>query len=143
MGAQLELRILQRKWDDGTVRRAFRIGFAAEALAIAAILAGAELRAVRIGVGARRVRRRPRERMIAVVARGGREDLAREDRRERRQRIVARARRFERIAALSDLAVDVAGLAGDGGGIFEFVVVGLKLGVADAPVLDRHVGRNE
>src|SRR5580692_4533437 len=121
------------------MRAALGVGFATKALAIAAILAAAELRAVRIGVGLRGVRRRPRERMIAGIARCIGEHFARQDRRQRRQRIVAGARRLERIAAGLDLAAEIAGLAGDRRGIFELVVIGLELGVADAPVLDRHV----
>src|SRR6476659_3135222 len=121
MGAQLEIRILQRDRDNRDVRRAFRVRLAAEALAIAAILARAELRSVRIGVGARGVRRGTRERMIAGVLRGSCEYFACKDWRQRRQRIFARPRRLERIAALSDLALDIAGLAGDRGGIFELV----------------------
>ena len=50
-----------------------------------------------------------------------------------------RARRLERIAAGLDLAVDIASFAGDRRGVFEPFVIGLKLGVSDAPILDRHV----
>src|SRR4051794_19005455 len=143
MGAQLEVRIAHRDRDYGAMRAALGVGFAAEALAIAAILAAAEFRAVRIGVRLRGVGRRPRERVIAGIARGIGEHLACQDRRQRRQRVVAGARRLERIAAGLDLAADIAGLAGDRRGIFELVVIGLELGVADAPVLDRHIVGDE
>src|SRR5262245_43308848 len=125
------------------MRRAFRVGLAAEALAMTAILAGTKLRSIRIGVGARGVGGRARERMIAEVARGLVEHLAAQDRREWRQRIFACAWRFERIAAGLNLALDVAGLAGDRRRVLELVVIGLELVVGDAPVLDRHVSRNE
>src|ERR1700722_10606304 len=137
MGAQLEIRIAHRDRDHRHMWAALGVGLAAKALAIAAILATAEFRAVRIGIGLRGIRRRPRKRMIAGVARRVREHLAGENRRQRRQRIVALARRYERIAAGKDLAGDIAGLAGDGGGIFELIVIGLELGIANAPVLDR------
>src|ERR1700733_5632836 len=143
MRAQLEIRIAHRDRNHRHVRAALGVGFAAEALAIAAILAAAEFGAVRIGVGLRGVRRRARERVIAGIARGIGEHFAGENRRQRRQRIVAGAGRLERFAAGLDLPADIAGLAGDRRGIFELVVIGLELGVGDAPVLDRHVVRNE
>src|SRR3984893_17116819 len=80
--------------------------------------------------------------MIAGIARRIGEHLARQDRRQRRQRIVAGSRRLERIAAGLDLTAGVTSLAGDRRGIFKLVVIGLELGVADAPVLDRHVVGN-
>ncbi len=81
--------------------------------------------------------------MIAELLRRFGEHHARQDRRQRRQRVFAGARRLERIAALLDLALDVAGLAGDRRGVFEPVVIGLELVVGDAPVLDRHVVGDE
>ena len=122
---------------------ALGVGFAAEALAIAAILAAAEFRAVRIGIGLRGISRRPRERMIAGIARRVGEHFARQNRRQRRQWIVAYARRFERIAAGLELPADIARLAGDRRGIFKLVVIGFELGVSNAPVLDRHVVGDE
>src|SRR5205807_868957 len=89
MGAQLEAGLAQRDRDHGDVRAALGVRLAAEALAEAAVLAGAELRAVRIGIGTRRIRRWPRERVIAELARGVGEHLARQDRRKRRQRVIA------------------------------------------------------
>ncbi len=125
------------------MRAALGVRLAAEALAIAAILAGAEFRAVLVGVGLRRVRRRPRERMIAEVVRGLAEHHARENLGERRQRIFAGARRLEGIAAGLDRAAQIAGLSGDRRGVLELVVIGLELVIGDAPVLDRHVLGNE
>ena len=46
--------------------------------------------------------------MIAVVGGGCGEHFARQDRRERRQRIFTLARRFERIAARLDLPANIA-----------------------------------
>src|ERR1044072_10029913 len=135
MRAQLAVRIFQRDRDHSDVRRVLRVRLAAETLAVAAVLAGAELRAVRVGVGARRIGRRPRERVIPQVLRRGREHLARKDRGEWRQRVFAGTRRFEGVAAGLYLALDVAGLAGDRRGGFELVVIGVEFVVSDAPVL--------
>ena len=77
--------------------------------------------------------------MIAGVARSLAEHLARKNRRQRRQSIFALTRCLERISAGLDLPLDVAGLAGDRRNVFELVVIGLELGVCDAPVLDRHI----
>ena len=57
----------------------------------------------------------------------------------RRRRIGPRARAFERVAAVLDLALEVAGRARGAAQIFELVVVRLELVIGDAPVLDRHV----
>src|SRR4029077_19575107 len=111
----------------------------AEALAIAAILAGTELGAVGVCIRLRRICGWARKRVIAGIARGVAEHLARENGRQRRERIFPRARCLERIAARLNLAVDVAGFAGDRSGILELVVVGLELSVSDAPILDGHV----
>src|SRR5258705_11488639 len=108
MGSQREVRIAHRNRDHRYMRRAFGVGFAAEALAMAAILAGAELRAIRIGIGARSVGGRARERVIAEVTRGLVEHLAAQDRGQRRQRIFACAWRLEWIAAGLELALEVA-----------------------------------
>src|SRR5450631_4097813 len=78
-------------------------------------------------VYARRVRAGTRERMVAVALRGRPEHLVREERREWRQRIIARARRFEGVAARLYLPANVAGLARDRRDIFELVVVRLEL----------------
>src|SRR6266571_597182 len=110
------------------------------AMAMAAILAGAEARAVGVGVGARGIGAGARKRAIAVGERRRPEHLLREQRRERRQRIVALARRLERIAAGLYHAADVSRLARDRRRVFELVVIRLELVVGDAPVLDRHVG---
>src|SRR6202034_3527407 len=61
----------------------------------------------------------------------------------RRGRILRRARAFERIAAGLFLAADIAGLAGGAAQLFETIVIGFDLLVAQRPVLDRHVGRQE
>ena len=56
--------------------------------------------------------------------------------RHRRRRVVTLARAFEKIAAGLLGALDVAGLAGDAGDIFEPVVIRLEIFVADGPILD-------
>src|SRR5215468_1798688 len=111
MRAQLEVRIAHRNRNDGDVRAALCVRLAAEALAEAAILAGAEPRPVRISVSAGCVRARARERVVAVIPRGLAEHLACQDRRKRRQRILAGARRFERIASRLYLAANVSRFA--------------------------------
>ena len=141
--AQLEIGIAHRNRDHRHVWAALGIGLTAEALAIAAILAGAEFRAVRIGVGLRGVRRRPRKWMIASVARGVGEHFARQNRRQRRQGIVAGARCLERIASREDFSGEIAGLAGNRSGVLELLVIRLELGIGDAPILNRHVVGNE
>ena len=73
--------------------------------------------------------------MVAEISAGLGEHHAGQDRRQRRQRIFAGARRLERIAAFDDLALQIAGLAGDRCGVFELVVIRLEL-VDD---LDRRV----
>ena len=58
VGAQLEVRVRQQHRQDAGLRRRLGIGLAAEALAMAAIFAGAERDALRIGVDARSCWRR-------------------------------------------------------------------------------------
>ena len=143
IGAKLHIGIAQRHWDDGDVGAALGVGLAAEALAEAAILALPEFHSIRICVGLRRVRGRPDVRVKAELFRGLREQLAGVVRNQRGQRILARPRILKWIALLLNLPLDVAGPARDSGGVFELVIVGLELGPADAPVLQRHVGRYE
>ena len=143
MGAQLDIGTGERRRDHRDMRAALGVRLAAEALAVTAILAGAEFRAVLVGVGLRRIRRRPREGMVTKLARGIAEHLAGEYLGERRQRIFAGARRLEGVAAGLNHAAQIAGLAGNRCGVFELVVIGLELVIGDAPVLDRHVLGNE
>jgi hypothetical protein len=109
---------------------------------VAAILTRAEAHAVGIGIGAGRVARRRDERPVAELLAGGLEDQPRLGGLERRLWIVVAPRRFERIAARHERAFDVSGLAGEAIELLEQVVVGLHFGVGDAPILDRHVGRD-
>src|SRR5262245_11980401 len=60
-------------------------------------------------------------------------------RRERRQRVLALARRLEHIATIDLLALQIAGPARHAELVFGAVVVGLKLGVARGPVGERGV----
>src|ERR1700755_2437579 len=61
----------------------------------------------------------------------------------RLRRIFSGARAFEGVAALHDLALDVSCGARRSAEVFEAVVMRLELAVRDAPVLDRHVRRQE
>ena len=54
-----------------------------------------------------------------------------------RHRVFTRARRFKNIAARIDLALDIAGLAGDADFVFDLVVIRLQLFVAKRPILHR------
>src|SRR5207249_7793675 len=56
---------------------------------------------------------------------------------ERRHRVLALAHALEDVAALVDLALDVAGLARDADLVFDLVVVRLELFESQGPVLDR------
>src|SRR5262249_2835708 len=49
----------------------------------------------------------------------------------------------EGVAVRYELSVNIASLARYCRGIFEFVIIGLELGIGDPPVLHRHVSRNE
>ncbi len=142
IGAQLEGLLLQRRGQHGHVRATLGIGLAAEAFAVAAVLALAELGAVRVGVRLGSVRGRARERVVAHLLRGLGEQLAGQAGLQRRQRIVGRTGRLVHVAAGDLPALDIAGLAGDAGDLFKLVVVLLEFGIGDAPVLDRHVFRD-
>src|SRR5262245_54498165 len=61
---------------------------------------------------------------------------------QRRQRVVATARRFEHVAAVNLLSLQVAGLAGDAELVLGALVIGLEVGVAQRPVGERGVFRN-
>src|SRR5258708_6705453 len=139
MGPQLEIRVAHRDRNYRDVGATLGIGFATKTAAIPAVLASTVFRPVGIGVGERRIRGRPWERMIAVLARGLGEQLAREDRSERRQRIFGRTRRLEEIAAGLDLAANIAGLAGHRRRALEAIVVRLPPVAGDPPALDAHV----
>ena len=120
-----------------------RIVAAAEPFAVAAVRAFAHLHTVEVAVGLRRVRRRCRERMPAEVARGLFEQHGAHAALERRQRVLPPARALVGVATRLDDAVQIAGLARDPAQVLESVVIGLEIVVGDAPVLDRHVLRNE
>src|SRR5207247_88929 len=102
---------------------------AAERLAVAAIGAGRPT-----VIGLREDRARRRERVIAELARRGFEQDGALVQAQRRQRVVATARRFEHVAAVDLFSLQVAGLAGDPELVFGAVVIGLELGVAQLPV---------
>ena len=70
----------------------------------------------------------------AELARAVREDRAGLVYLQRRQRIVALARRLERIAAVDLRALEIAGLAGNAELILGAVIERLEIGIAQRPV---------
>ena len=102
---------------------------AAEGLAEPAIAAGGPALVGLRDDGARRRKRVPAKPPGRLV-----EDDAGLVRRQRRQRILALARRLEPIATLDLLALQIAGPAGHAKLVLGAVVIGLKLGVAHWPV---------
>ncbi len=143
VGFQGEVLVAKGRRDHGDMRAGLGIGLTSEILAEAAILALAELNAVRIGVGAAHVGGGARKRMISELLRRLREHFAGEARLERRVRILARARPLEGIASLHNPAGDVARLPGDARHILELVVVRFELGITHRPVGQLHVRRDE
>ncbi len=120
---------------DARLRTALRPVAAAEELAIPAVRARRHMHAERIHVRTRGVARGHRERVQAEIARGLVEHHGDLCAFQRRQRIVARTRTFEWIAARLDLALDVARAAGGAGQPFELVVIRLQVAIGHAPVL--------
>src|SRR5262249_11045297 len=103
--AEHEVRFADEIRQDGRLRAGFGIITAAEPLAEAAIGAGTETQAERIGVGLREIARRLREWLVAELARGLAEQRMAERLRLRRRRIGSRSRPFEGIATVMDLAL--------------------------------------
>src|SRR5262249_40881269 len=97
----------------------------------------------RIDVSLRHVPGWLRERFVAELARCFRPEHVRETLLLRRIGVRTRARTLERIAALLDRPAQIAGLPASAAEIFERVVVGLEVVVGDAPILNRHVFRQE
>src|SRR5258706_8902190 len=110
MRAQLELLLLHQVRQHRGLRARLRAHLAAEELAVAAIDARVDMRAVLVGVGTRQRARRRRERLVAELFRRLLEERARVRGLERRVRVLARARPLERVAARNDLALEVARL---------------------------------
>src|SRR5215813_7672316 len=92
---------------------------------MAAVLAGAELHAVRIGIGTTRIRGRQRKWLVAELLGSALEDQSGFGRLERRQRKLFRAPWLEWIATLSLLTPDIAGLARNAEQLFEQRIIGL------------------
>ena len=80
---------------------------------------------------------------MAELLRGSRKNRAGLIHLQRRQRIFALARRFERIAAGNFLALQVAGLAGDAELVFGAVVERLEVGIAERPIGERGILRDD
>lgn len=51
-------------------------------------------------------------------------------------------RHLERISALLHFATQISCLTGNAEQLFELIVIGLHLGIGDAPILDRHFSWN-
>src|SRR5207302_5372010 len=135
VGAQLEVLLLHQVGQHRGLRARLRAHLATEELAIAAVDAGIDRRAVFVGIGTGDRGARRRERLVAHLFGRLLEQRAGVRALERRVRVLARARTLERVAAGDDLAVEIAGLAADAVEILEAVVVALELVVGDAPVL--------
>ena len=80
--------------------------------------------------------------MITELARPLLEDDARLIREQRRQRILAAARRLEDVAAVDLAPAEIAGLARNAELVFGAIVKGLDVGVRQRPVGERRVFRN-
>ena len=141
--AQLEFRIGHHHREHAHVRRRLGVGFAAEALAEAAIDAFAHHRAFGIGVGGAGVGRRLREGMIAELLGRLLEQHAGKPALQRLVGEFVAARPFEDIAAVDLGAAQVSRLARYAAQFLELVVMRLELGIGDAEILDRHLGRHE
>lgn len=87
-------------------------------------------------------RARRRERAIPQLARGSVEDGARLIHDERRQRILAAARRFERVAAVDLLPLQISRLARHAECVFGAIVKRLEIAVRHRPIDQRRIGRN-
>src|SRR5437773_2840800 len=114
---------------------------AREDLAVTAVHARREARAVRVHVAPAHVRRRRRVRVVAERRRGLLEERARVAGLHRGVRVLVAARSLERVPAGLGLAAQIARLPGDAARALEAVVVGLELVIGDAPILRRAVGR--
>ena len=109
---------------------------------MAAIFAGAQRLAFEIGVDLAGIARRRLERMVAEALRRVGHDGAGHALGQRRIGIFVLPRAFEHVAAVDDLAAQIAGLAGDAAQFFELVVIRFELVIGDRQVLDGHLGRN-
>ena len=141
-GAQLEFRIGEQRRQDADIGRSLGVGFAAEALAVAAIFAGAKRQAFEIGVDLARIARWRLERMVAEASRRLVHDGSGHALGQRRIWILVLSRPFEHVAAVDFFAAQIAGLAGDAAQLLELVVIRLELVIGDGQVLDRHLGGN-
>ena len=142
-GARLEIRFAHQHRQDRGLRTGLGIIGAAEPFAEAAIGALPERDAERIGVGLRKISGRLREWLVAEFLGGLRKQRVAVALLLRRRRIGPRARALERIAAVLDRSLEIAGFARRAAQIFELVVMRLEIVVGDAPILDGHVLRQE
>ena len=124
--ARGEIRFAHQHRQDRGLRAGLGIVGAAEPLAIAAIGARPHPHAKRIGIGLRQIPRGLRERFVAEFARRLAEQRVAEALLLRRRRIRPRARAFERVAALLNLALQVPGLTRRAAQVFKRVVCGSR-----------------
>jgi hypothetical protein len=138
-----EVVLREQHGEDRGLGRRLRVVAAGEPFAVAAVGALTHLHTVRVLVGLRRIRGGARKRLETNFLGRLVEEHGRIASLERRQRITSRARPLERVAAGLDPALNVAGLARSSAEILELVVMRFEVLVADTPVLDRHIRRNE
>src|SRR6185437_14262072 len=115
----------------------------AEPFAETAVAAGSLAHSERIAIGLREVARGLRERLVAELPCRLSEEGVTEGLRLRRVGIGTGPWALERVAALQDLALKIARLTAGSAEILEAIVMRLELRVSDAPILDRHVGRQK
>src|SRR5581483_2146832 len=96
--------------EDGRLRTRLRVVAAAEPFAEAAVAARSLAHAERVAIGLREIARGLRERLVAELPRRLCEQRVTEGLLLRRVRIGTRARPLERVAALQDFSLQVAGL---------------------------------
>ena len=142
-GSQFKVGTLHQRRQQRGLRRSLRVHVAAIALAEAAEVAGAELRAMRVGVGPRSIGRGLREGVVAQLARRLLEEHGAVGRCQRRQRVLVGAPALEGVASGLDLALEVAGLARGAADLLEHVEVRLEFVVGDAEVLQVHAFGDE
>ena len=143
IGPKSEIRLAQEHRQDRRLRTRLGIVGAAEPFAEAAIAAGAHPDAERIDIRPREIARGLREGFVAKVTRCLTEKRMAETLRLRRSGIGPRARTLERVSAVQDLPLQIARLPGRAAEVLKLVVVRLEVLIGDAPILDRHVGRQE
>src|SRR5690606_2204888 len=128
---------LHRLGNRGDSRRTLRRNVAATAITEAMIEAAGT-----ITIDFRVDRRRPLEWFPAQLPGGGTHHIGEAGAAQTRHRIVAGARPLELVATGLQDAVDVTGIAGNPQGVFDAIIEGFKLFIAEGPVLDSRIQWN-